>query len=481
VAKVEVQGTWVDDISAKVKATTNTLKSEFSVANAAQVALAGITGVTLVGAFAAARAEAEKLSQVYLEMERNNTRLGVALRLTGQYTQANVQALKDMANEAESQSGFLFDDAEILRAETYGLTIGHIAKEQMPETVRAAANLAAVLNTDLGQGMEAIVRGGIGMDRQLKQVGLQFDATGDQATDMKNIVQAVNEKFGDFAEKSVGPAERRIRELKDAIEDNDKYMASSAGGWAEWSANVQKALSDASVQMYKWIFARQIAMGNLYTTSPIPGATGVGGASGASAAPAMPPFAPEGSVDPSVINRQIEAAYQAQVDAAQAGADAMRKQNEEIELFTRLQRQKREALAGDAQFSDLSAIATLAAQQGAFPNLSPTGRSAYGTPVNIRDYMNTRQDVETQRELARHMGEARAMAQRFTSTVLNGLADMDRAGKITFRSMTALLLQIVDVLSTSKAGDALSGFFMNFTGGGSDPTTDISRGRPAGD
>ena len=50
-----------------------------------------------------------------------------------------------------------------------------------------------------------------------------------------------------------------------------------------------------------------------------------------------------------------------------------------------------------------------------------------------------------------------------------------------FRSMTALLLQIVDVLSTSKAGDALSGFFMNFTGGGSDPTTDISRGRPAGD
>lgn len=479
-AKVEVQGTWVDDISAKVKATTNTLKSEFSVANAAQVALAGITGVTLVGAFAAARAEAEKLSQVYLEMERNNTRLGVALRLTGQYTQANVQALKDMANEAESQSGFLFDDAEILRAETYGLTIGHIAKEQMPETVRAAANLAAVLNTDLGQGMEAIVRGGIGMDRQLKQVGLQFDATGDQATDMKNIVQAVNEKFGDFAEKSVGPAERRIRELKDAIEDNDKYMASSAGGWAEWSANVQKALSDASVQMYKWIFARQIAMGNLYTTSPIPGATGVGGASGASAAPAMPPFAPEGSVDPSVINRQIEAAYQAQVDAAQAGADAMRKQNEEIELFTRLQRQKREALAGDAQFSELSDIASVAAQQGAFPNLGKHLPS-YPSNLKITDLFYTKAEIEAQREMARHMGEARAMAQRFTSTVLNGLADMDRAGKITFRSMTALLLQIVDVLSTSKAGDALSGFFMNFTGGGSDPTTDISRGRPAGD
>lgn len=479
-AKVEVQGTWVDDISAKVKATTNTLKNEFSVANAAQVALAGVTGITIVSAFAAARAEAEKLSQVYLDMERNNTRLGVALRLTGQYTQANVQALKDMANEAESQSGFLFDDQQILQAETYGLTIGRIAAKDMPETIRAASNLAAVLNTDVISGMEAIVKGGFGMERQLQQVGIQFDATGNRATDMKNIVLAVNKEFGDFSEKALGPAEKRIRELKDAIEDNDKYMASSAGGWAEWSTNVQKALSDAGVQMYKWIFARQIAMGNLYTTSPIPGATGVGGASGASAAPAMPPFAPEGSVDPSVINRQIEAAYQAQVDAAQAGADAMRKQNEEIELFTRLQRQKREALAGDAQFSELSDIASVAAQQGAFPNLGKHLPS-YPSNLKITDLFYTKAEIEAQREMARHMGEARAMAQRFTSTVLNGLADMDRAGKITFRSMTALLLQIVDVLSTSKAGDALSGFFMNFTGGGSDPTTDISRGRPAGD
>lgn len=109
------------------------------------------------------------------------------------------------------------------------------------------------------------------------------------------------------------------------------------------------------------------------------------------------------------------------------------------------------------------------------------------TPVPGYDYDVSDMKGETARNatlkqqemIANSYERSREMARRFTSTMLQGLADMDRAGKITFRSLTALLLQLVDVLASGKAADALGGIFQTFAS--TDPATDASRGRSAGD
>lgn len=109
------------------------------------------------------------------------------------------------------------------------------------------------------------------------------------------------------------------------------------------------------------------------------------------------------------------------------------------------------------------------------------------TPVPGYDYDVSDMKGETARNatlkqqemIANSYERSREMARRFTSTMLQGLADMDRAGKITFRSLTALLLQLVDVLASGKAADALGGMFQTFAS--TDPATDASRGRSAGD
>lgn len=460
-AKVEVKGTWVDDITQHVKATTNTLKQEFSVANAAQVALAGVTGVTLTGAFAALAAQGEHLAKVYIELERNNTRLSSALRITGQYTADNFKAMKELADAAESQAGFLFDDQDILRAETYALTVGRIATRDMPEMVKAAANLAAVLNTDLGTGMEAIVKGGFGIERQLKQVGLQFTATGKQAEDMKNIAAAVNKQFEDAAANGLGPFERKLAEMKDQIEDTDKALAANGKGWKTWSENIKNSLSEAAAY---WMLPENDYLriyGTKIGTPPNINAKGgglsfmfSGGNAPAWAGAAQSgmtwgggPFAPP-AWPPVGVPRP---------DAAPAlsGSDWWSTYG------------WRNPVLGAPPVSGLRPY------RGA-PDPQPDLDRLQRNLPEVVDPWERRAKAE-----AAALEQAKVKSEAFTHTLLNGLSQIELQGKVTFRNVAALLIQLVDAVAHRDVANLFTGLFNSGVPG--DSTTDLARGRDAGD
>jgi hypothetical protein len=339
----------------------------------------------------------------------------------------------------------------------------------MPQLIEAASNLAAVLNSDLQTGMEAIVRGGFGMERQLKAVGIEVTSTGNKAADTANIVAQVNEKFKGFAEQAVGPAEKRLRMLSDAVDDNDKKLAAMGGSYKTMGAEVGKVLSDLAVKFNEVMTARQRAFGEVnahkqsllgdpgrgvqgpWGLSGTPGwAQGGTATMGTSAAFVGPAGPPGGSAS-------------AQSTFVSESGERARKLREEIDLYGKLGLAKRDAAMADASFSDLSRLASDAGALGGNTNLGPVGRSAYAKNINERDYFQTRAEADKEKKA---FDEAHARAASVASTLVSGLRMVEQQGKITFESIAKVMERILVDLGMQQLERGLTSALTSIFSGG---------------
>lgn len=171
-------------------------------AKAAGAFVAGSAVVSYLQDTVKAAAEAEQ-SQLRFADSLNRAGLG-----------ASTGALKAYNSELSAMTGY--DDDLI--ADAGAILARFTSDEQALKAAEAAAlDYATATGKDVPAAADAIAKASLGNTRALKSLGIQYTATGDQAADLANVVDLVNQKVGGSA--SADTAARDLRRLETTYGD----------------------------------------------------------------------------------------------------------------------------------------------------------------------------------------------------------------------------------------------------------------------
>lgn len=120
----------------------------------------------------------------------------------------NTEAFEARAEVMERQ---LSVDAEAIKSmDTLLLRYG-TAPEQVERTTRALLDYAAATGGDAESATMALVRGLEKGSDGIRQLGIQFESTGDKSKDLELAIEALNNKFGGAAETDARSLSGRVR------------------------------------------------------------------------------------------------------------------------------------------------------------------------------------------------------------------------------------------------------------------------------
>lgn len=125
--------------------------------------------------------------QEYFKSEQELSKMNSVLRATGGALGYTTAELQKMA--AQMMRGTIFDDEQIMAAQTFALTMEGISKETFPRMMQVAADLATVMGTDLESAVSQL---GIAMQdpenglTRLRRAGIVFSES--QKTLIKSLV-----------------------------------------------------------------------------------------------------------------------------------------------------------------------------------------------------------------------------------------------------------------------------------------------------
>jgi hypothetical protein len=146
------------------------------------------------------------------EAEVAQAKLEAVLHATGNAAGMSVGQLNDLANEVSRLSGL--DDELVLNAEAVLLTFRNINQDVFPQTIKLAADMAAVMGMDLqsavvmlgkamndpAQGMSALQRVGVSFTEDQKEMAKAAQETGDMLAAQGVILRELSVEFGGAAE-----------------------------------------------------------------------------------------------------------------------------------------------------------------------------------------------------------------------------------------------------------------------------------------
>jgi hypothetical protein len=134
----------------------------------------------------------------YSEAQASQDKLAFALAKFPQLADTNIDRLGAL-NTAMAQKTKFDDDSIASGQAVLGQFVTNGA--QLERLTPLLLDYAAKTGKDLPSAAAALGKASLGNTRALKELGINYKATGDQATDMANITSEMSQKVGGFAEK----------------------------------------------------------------------------------------------------------------------------------------------------------------------------------------------------------------------------------------------------------------------------------------
>lgn len=159
-----------------------------------------------------------------LQAEKENAKLTQSLLNNASAATIGYEQYQKLAASIQDLTGV--EDEQVLAAAST-LTQFQLTGEQIEEILPLVADYAARTGQDMPSAAQNLGRALLGNTRALKAVGINYTATGDRATDFANIMDALEEKVGGFAENQAQLLDGQLRKLKSNFGD----IGESIGGF----------------------------------------------------------------------------------------------------------------------------------------------------------------------------------------------------------------------------------------------------------
>lgn len=185
-----------------------------------------IPGVAAV--FAALVATITKATSEYAKQEDSITKLNVALKNSGQFSEKNSQDLQALAESLQHTTGFA-DDA-IIAMQAMALTFG-FTTAQVEQLTPRIIDLAAKTGMDLNSAMLAVGKSiELGTSAPLKRMGTVVDDTAFKAHDFTGVLKTLDDKFAGTGEAMNKTTSGQLKQLGLGIEDIFKAIGKLING-----------------------------------------------------------------------------------------------------------------------------------------------------------------------------------------------------------------------------------------------------------
>lgn len=262
---------------------SSSVKKFASVANIAFASIAAGLLIRQIGRIGRA------LFDLYSTQEQAEVRLAAVVKATGQAAGFTADEFKKMASRMQEELGI--GDEVLLQAMAIAATFKNIKGDQFEETIRVAADMAAVLQGDVTQsimqvskamndpikGVSALAEAGVSFTEQQKEMIKSLTESGDIVAAQKMILAELKSEFegtaealsntftgrvtratnkiGDLGEKIfqfLVPALEGLAELSgplitffdNLIDRNEEYGGELADGVKKWTDTIKKWASD---------------------------------------------------------------------------------------------------------------------------------------------------------------------------------------------------------------------------------------------
>lgn len=159
--------------------------------------------------------------QAFAEAEQSQLKLQSAFEKFPKLADSNIASITGIA-EALAQKTQFDDDAT--KAAAAQLAQFNLTGKQIEQVIPLVQDYAARTGKDLPAAATSLGKAFLGQTRSLKEVGINYKSTGDQATDYGKIIELLGEKVGGFAEQQgkttagqLDILENNFGELKEAV------------------------------------------------------------------------------------------------------------------------------------------------------------------------------------------------------------------------------------------------------------------------
>lgn len=157
----------------------------------------------------------------FMEAEQAMSELNHAVGLSPNLTAAATDAFADQASALQSLTGV--QDELILNADTILSRFG-LSQEQIESAIPVVLDFARATGRDVPAAAEAVGKALLGNARALKDVGVDFDATGNRAKDFDTILGSLTDQVGGSAEAfgetlagKMDKAKAKMDEFKESV------------------------------------------------------------------------------------------------------------------------------------------------------------------------------------------------------------------------------------------------------------------------
>lgn len=132
------------------------------------------------------------------ESESALNSLKFALASTGMLTDQNVKSMQDFATQLQATTAF--EDDAVIASMALLQSLARLDAEGLQRATTAAADLAAVLNIDIGTASRMLAKAAEGNTVALNKLGLEFQKGSTDAETFVNVLGTIEKRFGGAAQ-----------------------------------------------------------------------------------------------------------------------------------------------------------------------------------------------------------------------------------------------------------------------------------------
>jgi hypothetical protein len=198
------------DNASKVLANVGKETEKLGAATAKMNAASRLIGAGAIIAFGAASVKA------YAEAEKQQVKLEEAYRKFPAIASVNIASMRALNDAIQAKTGTDNDDLAAAEAK---LAMYNLTGEQIQKLIPLVNDYAIANNVGIGEAAGKVGKAMLGNAKALKDVGINFKATGDKAKDFQTIYDALNSKVGGAGEAFGKTTEGQLKILSVTFQD----------------------------------------------------------------------------------------------------------------------------------------------------------------------------------------------------------------------------------------------------------------------
>ena len=175
------------------------------------------TAALAVGAALSAAFAIDKIITAAEEQDNATNRFAASLRSLGALTPQAVKSFEDYSSSLQKIT--TVGDEVITSNAALLVSIGHLTGDGLKQATKAALDLAAGMQMDVGSAFNIVAKAAEGHVSVLGRYGIHLKETGDKALDFKNAMAALEGAFGGQAEAKAQTFAGSMMQLKNAFGD----------------------------------------------------------------------------------------------------------------------------------------------------------------------------------------------------------------------------------------------------------------------